>query len=132
MPLTGFLYFLSEERNGYTDIRRYVKAGTKGVSMELKKAAIAGTMESSDVMITIRPDPGNGIHIDLKSDVKALFGDAIEATVREVLAEFDVTDADISIVDKGALDFAIRARAQCAVCRAAEVNFDWSKEDCHG
>lgn len=100
--------------------------------MELKKPAMAGTMESSDVMITIRPDPGNGIHIDLKSDVKALFGDAIEATVREVLAEFNVTDANISIVDKGALDFAIRARAQCAVCRAAEVNFDWSKEDCHG
>ena len=37
--------------------------------MELKKPAVAGTLESSDVQIMLRPNPGEGIHIDLKSDV---------------------------------------------------------------
>ena len=60
------------------------------------------------------------------------FGDAIEATVRDVLKEFDVNDAQVSIVDKGALDFVIRARMQCAICRAAEIQYDWGKEDGYG
>lgn len=102
------------------------------MSMELKKPAMAGTTESSDVMVMLRPNPTGGIEIDLKSDVMVSFGDAIEATVREVLKEFDVADAQVSIVDKGALDFVIRARMQCAICRAAEIQYDWGKEDGHG
>lgn len=100
--------------------------------MELKKPAMAGTTESSDVMITLRPNPGKGIEINLTSDVKAMFGDAIEATVCEVLKEFNVTDAWVGVVDKGALDFAIRARMQCAICRAAEISYDWGEEDPNG
>lgn len=85
--------------------------------MELKKPAVAGTMESSDIMVMIRPNEEKGIEIDIQSDVKATFGDAIEATIREVLADFDVNDAVVAVVDKGALDFVIRARMQCAICR---------------
>ena len=102
------------------------------MSMELKKPAMAGTTESSDVMVMLRPNPAGGIVIDLKSDVMVSFGDAIEATVRDVLKEFDVNDAQVSIVDKGALDFVIRARMQCAICRAAEIQYDWGKEDSYG
>ena len=100
--------------------------------MDLKKPAMAGTTESSDVMVMLRPNPAGGIVIDLKSDVMVSFGDAIEATVRDVLKEFDVNDAQVSIVDKGALDFVIRARMQCAICRAAEIQYDWGKEDGYG
>ena len=99
--------------------------------MELKKPAVAGTMESSDIMVMIHPNEETGIEIDIQSDVKATFGDAIEATIREVLADFGVTDAVVAVVDKGALDFVIRARLQCAICRAAEVSYDWGKEDQH-
>ena len=102
------------------------------MSMELKKPAMAGTTESSDVTIMLRPNPAGGIVIDLKSDVMVSFGDAIEATVRDVLKEFDVQDAQVSVVDKGALDFVIRARMQCAICRAAEIQYDWGKEDGYG
>ena len=99
--------------------------------MEVKKPAVAGTMESSDIMVTLRPNENGGIEIDIQSDVKATFGDAIEATIREVLADFGVENAVVAVVDKGALDFVIRARMQCAVCRAAEVSYDWGKEDQH-
>ena len=100
--------------------------------MELKKPAVAGTMESSDIMVMIHPNEETGVEIDIQSDVKATFGDAIEATIREVLADFGVTDAVVAVVDKGALDFVIRARMQCAICRAAEILYDWGKEDRHG
>ena len=95
--------------------------------MELKKPAVAGTMESSDIMVMLRPNEGRGI----QSDVKATFGEAIKATIREVLEDFGVNDAMVAVVDKGALDFVIRARMQCAICRAAEIEYDWGKEDPH-
>ncbi len=97
--------------------------------MELKKPAMAGTMESSDVMITLRPNSGKGITMHLQSDVEAIFGDSIRETVAAVLKEFGVADADVEIVDKGALDCTIRARMECAICRAAEIQYDWGKDD---
>lgn len=100
--------------------------------MEIKKPAVAGSTESSDCQVIVRPGRG-GIRIALESDVKALFGDAILATVRAVLEELEVRDAEVEILDKGALDCVIRARTQCAACRGAEAPYDWSKEAaCHG
>lgn len=99
--------------------------------MEIKKPAVAGTMESSDCMVTIRPGQ-DGIHIDLQSDVEMMFGKSIRATVCATLEELGVKDADVSILDRGALDCVIRARVQCAACRAAGQSYDWTKESsCH-
>ena len=50
----------------------------------------------------------------------------------ETLGRLGVENARVSIVDKGALDFVIRARMQCAICRAAEIQYDWGKEDGYG
>lgn len=100
--------------------------------MILNRPAVAGTLESSDVQITLRPNPEHGIHIELESDVKALFGQDIENTIRDVLAQLGVRDALVEVNDKGALDFVIRARLECAVCRAADVSFDWTREDVRG
>ena len=100
--------------------------------MEIKKAAMAGTMESSDCIVTIRPGQ-NGIQIDLQSDVKVMFGQSILETVRQTLEELEVKDAEVSVLDRGALDCVIRARVQCAACRGAESGYDWSKEAaCNG
>lgn len=98
--------------------------------MEIKKAAVAGTMESSDCMVTIRPGDG-AVDIELESDVKVMFGESILATVRDTLAGLGVTDAEVEIRDRGALDCVIRARVECAVCRAAGEAFDWKKEDAY-
>lgn len=97
--------------------------------MEIRKPAVAGTLESSDCQIVIRPNPGNGVEIELESDVKMMFGDAILETVHAVLDEFGVTEAAVEVRDKGAIDCVIRSRMQCAVCRSAETHYDWSKED---
>lgn len=97
--------------------------------MEIKKPAVAGTLESSDCQIVIRPNPGMGIDIDLESDVAVMFGKSIMETIQNTLAEFEVTDAVVEVKDKGALDCVIKSRMQCVICRAAEERYDWTKED---
>lgn len=84
--------------------------------MEILKRASAGTMESSDAYVEISP-AGNGLTIQLESVVKAQFGKAIERTIREVLAEQGVENAELRVVDRGALECVLRARVETAVIR---------------
>jgi citrate lyase subunit gamma (acyl carrier protein) len=99
--------------------------------MELKKQATAGSLESSDVQITLMPNSGNGIEIEIQSIVYAIFGKSIRQTIERVLASFEVTDALVQVNDKGALDHVIQSRMQAAICRSAEIRYDWGKEDVH-
>lgn len=97
--------------------------------MELKKAAVAGTMESGDIMVTIEPAPSGGIILELTSNVMQQYGRQIEAVIRETLAELAVAHAQVSAVDKGALDCTIRARVSAAAYRAAEsTDYQWEAE----
>ena len=84
--------------------------------MQIEKNAVAGTLESSDVFVTLEPRD-EGLEIEIDSVVKNQFGDAILRTVEDVLAELDVQNAKLSIVDRGALDCVIRARVETAVMR---------------
>ena len=88
--------------------------------MKIKKPASAGTLESSDVFVSVAPNEGGGIDIELESEVEALFGDAMEAAVRRELALAGITEAAVRLQDHGALDCTIRARITTAVRRAGE------------
>jgi len=94
--------------------------------MELKHTAMAGTLESSDVLVTVNPGE-NGVELELSSNVFSQFGKQIKATVLETLDMLGVKNARITVVDQGALDCTIRARVQCAVFRAADQKegFPW-------
>ena len=119
--------------------------------MILKKPAMAGTLESSDVQITLRPNPNGGVQLNLRSDVMAQFGDAIRDTVMEELKKChvilkgptttprkgdpwpNVESANVAM--RKALDLfanVIRSRLQCAICRGAEISYNWAEEDGHG
>ena len=87
--------------------------------MDIIKSASAGTMESSDVYVEIEPGC-DGVQVELESVVKLQFGDAIEAAVRDVLAEQGVECANVRVVDRGALECVIRARVETAVLRGKE------------
>ena len=87
--------------------------------MDIKREAMAGTLESSDIMVTVQP-ASDGIQIELNSTVEGYYGDSIRATMRAVLEELGVRDANISAVDHGALDCTIRARMTTAVKRACK------------
>ena len=84
--------------------------------MEILKRASAGTMESSDAYVEIEPGT-DGVKLQLESVVMGQFGDAIEATVRDVLQELSVENANVRVVDRGALEGVIRARVETAVLR---------------
>lgn len=88
---------------------------------EIKKMAMAGTVESNDILITVAPAPaGTGIEIELNSPVLKQYGRQIKAVIAEVLAAHQVTDALINASDKGALDCTIKARLTTALARAGE------------
>ena len=78
--------------------------------MELKHTAMAGTLESSDVLVTVNPGE-NGVELELSSNVFSQFGKQIKATVLETLDMLGVKNA----------------RVQCAVFRAADQKegFPW-------
>ena len=48
--------------------------------MDIKKTALAGTLESSDIQITLSKGD-NGINIDLDSSVEELYGDQIRKVI---------------------------------------------------
>jgi len=78
--------------------------------------ATAGTLESSDVFVTLEPHE-DGLQIDIDSVVQEQFGEVIRHTVEDVLEEMHVRNARLTIVDRGALDCVIRARVETAVLR---------------
>lgn len=87
--------------------------------MEILRSANAGTMESSDVYVEIEPAK-KGLNIDLNSVVEEQFGEKIKAVVLEVLEENGVENANIRVVDRGALECVIRARVETAILRGKE------------
>lgn len=94
--------------------------------MEIKKPAAAGTLESSDCMVTVEPGTGC-VDLDLSSAVIRQFGPQIRKVIFETLERLEVTDAKVTVVDKGALDCTIKARVECAVYRSCGVkdNLPW-------
>ncbi len=87
--------------------------------MKIGRSAAAGSLESSDAMVTI--SPGEGLTVEIESVVMKQFGPAIEAAVRQELARQGVEDALVRVQDKGALECTIRARVETAILRAGEV-----------
>lgn len=97
-----------------------------GLSMEIIKVGMAGTLESSDISVTIEPNSENCIEIKLKSSVEKQFGEQICEVIKNTLADLGVESARVNANDKGALDCVIKSRVQTAVYRAADrKDYKW-------
>ena len=93
--------------------------------MKIIKAAQAGTVESSDIIVKIEPAEA-GVEVVLSSSVMQQYGKQIEKVIRETLSELGVDAARVEAIDKGALDCTVRARTQAAAFRAAEsTDYPW-------
>jgi citrate lyase subunit gamma (acyl carrier protein) len=86
--------------------------------MEIRRKASAGTMQSSDLMVVVEPCDTLQIHIE--STVKKQFEHLIRARIAATLEQLEVTTGRIQLTDRGALDYAIAARLETAICRASE------------
>lgn len=85
---------------------------------DIKKSVCAGTMESSDAYVEIRP--ADNLELQVESVVEAQFGESIRNSVMDVLREYEVKSGNVHIIDQGALDCVIRARVETAVRRGME------------
>lgn len=89
---------------------------------KILKTAQAGTLESSDVMITVSPGTeGSGLVIEIDSIVMAQYGKAIRETLMNTMTQQGITDIYVKAVDRGALDCTLRARVLTALARAGAV-----------
>lgn len=88
--------------------------------MKIKKTAICGTLESSDIMITVMP--AEEIKVELNSSVEKQFGEEIRQLITKTVSDMGVTGALVQAQDKGALNCTIKARVKTALCRACETN----------
>ncbi|MBA0157725.1 citrate lyase acyl carrier protein [Pectobacterium versatile] len=95
--------------------------------MKIVKESLAGTFESSDLLVKVAPADGK-LTVVINSEVMKQFGHQIKQVVNDTLKALGVQEGTIIVDDKGALDCVIRARVQSAVLRAAGgQQIEWEK-----
>lgn len=87
--------------------------------MNITTRASAGTMQSSDLMVHV--EPAERLDIQIESTVKKQFEHLIRDRIEAVLRQLAVTRVLVKVSDRGALDYAIEARVETALRRAAEA-----------
>ena len=84
--------------------------------MRISRQSTAGTLESSDVFVTV--SPAENISIEVQSVVLAQFGDDIRSSILDEINKIGLSGVHVSVSDRGALDCTIRARVETAIRRA--------------
>ena len=79
------------------------------------KIGIAGSLESTDTMITVKES--DSLIIKVKSIVDEFFHDSIVKTIEDTLKELNISKIKVICEDKGALDYTIKARLITAIQR---------------
>lgn len=87
--------------------------------MTIRRKASAGTMQSSDLTVSV--EPAATLDIRIESTVKQQFEPLIRAAIERTLARHGVESGVVRVSDRGALDYAIEARVETALQRAAEA-----------
>ncbi len=85
--------------------------------MKLIKPSKAGSLESNDILIQLYPAEERTIELD--SPVIQQFGAEITAVINDTLDELGAGPVRVIAKDRGALNFAIRARVKSALERGA-------------
>ena len=83
-------------------------------------SAVAGTLESNDILITISSAGGSANSVSLSSIVINQFGPAIRAVIDQCLEASGLLGVEVTVQDKGALECTIKARMETAIARFKE------------
>ncbi|MGD0582042.1 MAG: aldolase/citrate lyase family protein [Bacteroidales bacterium] len=86
----------------------------------MNKSATAGNSGPkvrSDCEMTLEIKGSGGINIDLRSKVKALYGDSILEQCHEILEFFGISNATLLVDDSGALPFVLAARLEAVIAK---------------
>jgi citrate lyase subunit beta/citryl-CoA lyase len=87
------------------------------MSVDAASAGNLGDKVRSDCWIRIKLTGSGGVKLDLKSKVDVLYGQSIKQLVDDMLAFFEIKNAEIRLEDSGALPYVIMARIETAVRR---------------
>ena len=79
------------------------------------KKAQAGSVESNDILITVSEN--DSLEINITSIVSAFFYDQIHQVITSTLQELNINKIKVEAIDKGALDYTIKARLITAIER---------------
>ncbi len=83
-----------------------------------KRNSKAGSLESSDLLVVIEEkELGEELEIVMNSIVEKQYGDKIVGIAHEIATLKGIGNVRILIQDRGALDYAIRARIETAIER---------------
>nr|WP_321502180.1 citrate lyase acyl carrier protein [uncultured Dethiosulfovibrio sp.] len=81
------------------------------------KTAVAGTLESSDVMVSYSPSDSD-LEIVVESIVVKQRGRLIKSVLEEITSCRGVLKGVLTVQDRGALECTLRARVETALDRA--------------
>ncbi|SHH33542.1 citrate lyase subunit gamma (acyl carrier protein) [Desulfosporosinus lacus DSM 15449] len=87
-------------------------------NVKITKVAKAGTLESNDILIMVKPNEFGKTELELESIVMQQFGEVIEQVILHKVQEMGIEGISIKAQDKGALDYTIAARVETAISRA--------------
>ncbi len=91
----------------------------------MDKTGTAGNRGSgirSDVWVSVKPAHSGGLQIAITSKVKMLFGRQIQELTEKVLHFFEIKNAQVDIVDAGAVDFVLAARLEAAIKQVMQTD----------
>jgi citrate lyase subunit gamma (acyl carrier protein) len=86
--------------------------------MRVLKSVTAGSLESSDVLVTIMPLSEDRIEYDIESIVIKQYGRRIRKVTEDMVEIAKITGARIHVQDRGALECTLRARLETAIERS--------------
>lgn len=84
----------------------------------LLNTASAGTLESSDCLVTA--SPSEKLKLEYKGANSEVFAERTIRLVEIIAKKHDLNGAEISIQDQGALEITIKARLETALLRACK------------
>jgi len=79
------------------------------------EAGNRGKEARSDCYVSLELTTKGGIELSLQSKVKSMYGNSISELCTDVLKQFEIKNAKITVEDNGALPFVIAARIEAAV-----------------
>ena len=80
-------------------------------------SVVAGSLESSDVLVSLAPSKNGELDLQIESIVIKQFGRRIHGVAEEMLRQQSVQSGMIRIQDRGALECTLRARLETALAR---------------
>ncbi|MCB0806983.1 MAG: citrate lyase subunit gamma [Bacteroidales bacterium] len=98
------------------------------VKIESAQAGNRGESVRSDCFVSITLQKSEGIQIDLKSKVKAMFEKSIKQLINDVLKHFEIEHARVEMEDTGALPFVMAARIEAAIKKLVKTEKEFLPE----